>query len=447
MALIEGCKHSLDITVPVEEVEKETERAAAAIQVKVRLPGFRPGKAPLSMVKTRFAGDIQQEALEKLVPKFLNAAFEEDHLEVVSQPNISDVHFHKGEPLKFKAEFEVAPAFELGEYTGLPVPYAEPAVAESDIEARIQDLRERKAEYVNEEPRALADGDYAVISLESISGVDEKVQQDELMLKIGDEATMPAFTENLRGAAPDESREIEVSYPADYERATLAGRTVKFQASVKAVRRKELPEANDEFAKDLGDYQTLEELKEAIRKSILHEREHAAQDDTKHHIVEKLVEGHEFAIPEVYIDRQIEVTLNNQLQQLAMQGVDPRQLKLDWQKVRAAQQDRATRDVRASLILDKIADREAIAPTQEEVDKEVQRYARQQREPVAAMRAKLQKDGSLTRIAGQIRTEKVLSFLFDKARKEAPKPEEPKAEAAAEETPKEETPREDASSA
>jgi trigger factor len=434
MALIEGCKHSLEITVPVTEVEQETERAAAAIQVKVRLPGFRPGKAPLAMVKTRFAGDIRQEVLEKLVPRFLNATFEQDHLSVVSQPSISEVHFHKGEPLRFKAEFEVAPAFELGDYQGLTVTYAEPAATDEDVMTRLVEIRGRKAEYVNEEPRALADGDYAVVSLESISGVDEKVQQDELMLKLGDEATMPAFTENLRGASPEESREFEVTYPADYDRKTLAGRTVRFKATVKAVRRKELPELNDDFAKDLGDYQTLDELKDSLRKSILHEREHQAQDDTKQQIIAKLVDTHPFAVPEVFIDRQIQANLNTQLQQLAAQGIDPKSLKLDWQKIRDSQKERAERDVRASLILDKISDREAIGATQEEVDREVQRYARQQREAVAVVRAKLQKDGTLSRIAGQIRTEKTLSFLFDKARKEAPKPGEamPEVEAAVE---------------
>jgi trigger factor len=264
-----------------------------------------------------------------------------------------------------------------------------------------------------------------------LSGVDEKVQQDELMLKLGDQATMPAFTENLRGAVPDESREFEVTYPSDYDRATLAGRTVRFKATVKAVRRKELPELNDDFAKDLGDFQSLDELKDSIRKSILHEREHQAQDDTKQQIVAKLVDTHPFAVPEVFIDRQIESNLNTQLQQLASQGIDPRALKLDWQKIRDAQKERAERDVRASLILDKISDREAVSATQDEVDREVQRYARQQREPVAAVRAKMQKDGTLSRIAGQIRTEKTLSFLFDKARKEAPKPEEPKPDVAA----------------
>ena len=422
MALVEGCKHSLEITVPVDEVAKETERVATTLRDKARLPGFRPGKAPLAMVKSRFAGDLRQEVLEKLVPRFLNAKFDEDHLSVVSQPSISDVHYHDGQPLTFKAEFEVAPVFELSEYQGLAVSYAEPVVADADIDKRVSDLAERKAEYVNEEPRALADGDYAVVSLESISGTDEKVQQDELMLKLGDEATMKEFTENLRGASPDDAREFEVTYPEDYDRATLAGRTVRFKAVVKHVRRKELPVINDDFAKDLGDYQSIEELKDAIRKSILHEREHTAREDTKHQIIEKLVDGNAFAVPVVYVDRQIEMNLNNQLRQLAGQGIDPRSLKLDWDKIKESQKDRAERDVRASLILDKIADREAIAATQDEVDKEVQRYAKQQREPVAAVRAKLQKDGTLSRIAGQIRTEKTLAFLFDKALKEAPKP-------------------------
>ncbi len=419
MALVEGCKHALEITVPVAEIEKETERVVADIQKKVRLPGFRPGHAPVGLVKSRFAGDIRQDVLERVVPKAFRAAVEKDHLQVVGTPDISDVHFHSGEPLKFKAEFEVAPEFELGEYRGIVVNYTEPEVTDDEINKRIDDIREQKAEYVNEDPRPLADGDYAVISLESVSGVAEKVQQDELMIKIGDEATMAAFSENLRGASPEESREFDVTYPEDYERKTLAGRTVRFKATVKAVRRKELPEANDEFAKDLGDYQTLDDLKEAVRKQIVREKEYRAQEEAKHQLIDKLVDAHDFPVPNAYVDRQIEMNLENQLRSLAAQGIDPRSIKLDWNKVRETQKDKATRDVKASLLLDKIADREAIGATQDEVDKEVQRIARQQRESVAVTRAKLQKDGTIGRIAGHIRTEKTLNFLFEQARKEA----------------------------
>ena len=423
MALVEGCKHSLEITVPAGDVDKETERAVAEIQQKVRLPGFRPGKAPLSIVKTKFASDIRQDVLEKLVPRFFRAAADKEGLAVVGQPSVSDVHLHAGEPLTFKAEFEVAPTFELEDYRDMVVNYAEPEVTDADVSARIEEIREQKAEYVNEEPRALADGDYAMVALESLSGVAEKISQDELMLKIGDESTLPAFSENLRGAAPEESREFEVTYPADYERETLAGRTVRFKVTVKAVRRKELPELNDEFAKDLGDYQTLDELKDAVRKNILRDREHQAQEDAKRQLLDKLVDMHAFPVPEIYVDRQIEINLENQLRAMAGQGIDPRSIKLDWQKVRESQKDRATRDVRASLLLDKVAEREAIGATQEEIDREVQRIARQQREAVAVTRAKLQKEGAIGRIAGHIRTEKTLNFLFEHARKEAAKPE------------------------
>jgi len=423
VALVEGCKHSLDITVPAGDVDKETERAVAELQQKVRLPGFRPGKAPLSIVKTKFASDIRQDVLEKLVPRFFRAAAEKEGLAVVGQPNVSDVHLHAGEALTFKAEFEVAPTFELQDYRDLVVNYAEPEVSDADVAARLDEIREQKAEYVNEEPRALADGDYAMVSLESLSGVEEKVSQDELMLKIGDEATLAAFTENLRGAAPEESREFDVTYPADYERESLAGRTVRFKAGVKALRRKELPELNDEFAKDLGDYQTLDELKDAVRKGILRDREHRAQEEAKHQLLDKLVDLHAFPVPEIYVDRQIEINLESQLRAMAGQGIDPRSIKLDWQKVRESQKDRATRDVRASLLLDKVAEREAIGATQEEIDREVQRLARQQREAVAVTRAKLQKEGAIGRIAGHIRTDKTLNFLFEHARKEAAKPE------------------------
>ncbi|HLH38106.1 MAG TPA: trigger factor [Bryobacteraceae bacterium] len=420
MALVEGCKHSIEITVPVAEVEKETERVVAEIQKKARLPGFRPGHAPLSIVKTRFAGEIRQDVLEKLVPRFFQAAVEKDHLKVVGRPDVTDVHFHAGEPLKFKAEFEVAPEFELGEYRGISIPYDEPKVSDEDVNERLEALRQQRAEFVNEEPRPLADGDYALVSLESLSGLAEKIQQDEISFKIGDEATLPAFTENLRGASPEESREFEVTYPEDYDRKNLAGKTVKFRATVKAVRRKELPELNDEFAKDLGDYQTLEELKTAVRSAILREREQRAQEEAKEALLNKLVEQHDFPLPDAYIDRQIEINVDNQLRTLAAQGIDPKSIKLDWNKVRESQKDKAARDVKASLLLDKIAEREAINATQEEVDREVQRIARQQREAVAVTRAKLQKDGAIARIAGHIRTEKTLNFLFEQARKEAP---------------------------
>ena len=427
--LIEGCKHELEITVPLEDVDRETERVVANLQKKVRIPGFRPGKAPAGIIRTRFAGELRQDVLENLVPKALNKRLEEEHLAFVGTPNILEVHFEKGEPLRFKAQFEVPPEFELGEYRGITVNYREPEVSDQDVEDRLSHIRDGRAEYVNIDPRQVEDGDYAVISLESIGGATEPVHQDEMTVNVGGPDTLPAFTEALRGMNPGEEKEVQVTYPEDYGQEKLAGRTVTFRLQLKVIRRKELPEINDDFAKDLGDYQNMDEVRGAIRKSIYSEREHEAQQDAKNQIVEKLAAAHEFPVPETYVDRQVEVQLEQQLREVAGAGVDPSKLNIDWAKVKEARREKATLEVRGSLLLGKIADREAIQATQDEVDREVQRIARQRREPVAATRKRLEEKGIIGRIVSGIRTDKTLNFLFEHSRKEAPS--EPLAEAAA----------------
>jgi trigger factor len=417
---LETSRKSLELSIPVEEVAQETERAISSIQKKVKLPGFRPGKAPASIIRQRFDDDIRQDVLKVLIPKHFYKRAEDEGLRVVGTPDISEVHFHAGEPLRFKAEFEVAPEFEIGEYKDLTVPYEEPQVTDEDISSRLEAIREQKAEYVNIDPRPVEDGDYAVVALESLTGIDgPPVKQDELILHIGDPDTLSGFSENLRGLTPGEEKDFEVAYPEDHGQPKLAGKTVRFHARLTALRRKELPEMNDEFARDLGDYQSLDEVKEAIRRTIFAERQYAAQQEAQIKLLDQLVAAHDFPVPEAFIDRQIETQVERQLHALAAEGIDPRSIKLDWEKLKAAQRDKAIHDVKASLLLEKVADKESVYATNDEVDREVNRIARQEREPVAAVRKKLEGDGSLRRIAGNIRTEKTLNFLFEHARKTA----------------------------
>jgi trigger factor len=248
-----------------------------------------------------------------------------------------------------------------------------------------------------------------------------------MSLHLGESETLPEFTENLRGMSPGETKEFSVNYPPEYGQERLAGRTVQFRAEVKAVRRRELPELNDEFAQDLGDFQTLDELREAIRTSMKSEREYMAQQEAKNKLVDKLVDQHPFPIPDAFLDRQIEFQVERQLRELAAQGVDPKSIKLDWDKVKESRREAASHDVRASLLLERIADNEAIYANNEEVDRELATLAKREREPVAALRMRLEKDGTLARIASRIRTDKVLNFLFENARKVAPIEAEPEA--------------------
>ena len=417
MALVEGCKHAVEIAIPAEEVEQETTRVLDKVRGRARLPGFRPGKVPTALIRKQFAGDIRQQVLESLIPKYLQKQFEAEDLQPVGRPDVTDIHFHEGEPLRFKAEFEVVPKIELKDYKGVSVPYHDPEITEEDVAKRIEELRDQKADYVNVDPRPIEDGDHAVVSLESIAGVEEPVRQDEMMLHIGDEETFQAFSDNLRGISPGEQKEFDVSYPEDWSQRKLAGKTVRFRANVKGIRRKELPELNDEFAQDLGDYRNMDELRDAVRKSLFAQRQYEAQQEAKNKLVEKLVEDHDFPVPEVFVDNQIRNRMETSLRTLAAEGLDPKSLNLDWKKVKESQQDKALREVKASMILSRIAEREAIHATRDEVDKEVERMARQQREPFPAVRLRLEKDGTLGRIANHIQTEKTLNFLFEHAQK------------------------------
>ena len=416
-----GCKRSLEITIPVEEVERETDRVIASLRAKVRLPGFRPGKVPVGLLRGKFASEIRQEVLEALVPKALRAEVEKDNLDIVGEPNITKVNFERGEPIEFTAEIEVAPEVELEEYREIEVPYEEPDLTEQDMDERFERMREERAEYINVDPRPVEKGDYAVISLKSIGGIEgEPIENDEMTLHVGGEDTLADFTSNVTGMQPDEEKEFDVAYPEEYGEARLAGKTVRFAVKLKTIRKKELPELNDEFAKDLGDYKDLDELREAVRSAMKGEREFVARQQAQGALVEKLIDMHDFPVPDAFVERQLDLNLEQRVREMMAQGVDPRQLDVDWKKVRESQRERATRDVKASMILDRISEREAVEVTQDEVDRQVQRIAQQRREPAPAVRKELEEAGELSRIASRIRTEKTLNVLFEHARKVAP---------------------------
>jgi trigger factor len=427
LAHIEGCKHQLEVTIPPDAVAAETDKVAAKIQKQAHLPGFRPGKAPLSMIRSRFDGTIRQEVVENLVPKFFREAAEKENLDVVGQPAITDIHHHDGGEIHFKIEFEVSPVVEPKEYKGLTVTYVDPVITDEALAARLEQLRESKAEFVNLDPREAAAGDVAVVSLESVGGLDgEPMKANDLKIELGAAQTLPAFNE-IVGMEPGDAKKITVEYPDEYGQERLAGKKVDFIVTLDGLQRKELPELNDEFAKDLGDFQSVDELRDTVRRNMHRELETNAQRAAKDQLVDKYADLHDFAVPEAFVDRQVEIFIGRFAQE---QGIDLNKMNIDPSKVKEAMRDRAVKEVRTSLLLEKIGDTENINTTQEEVDQEVQRFSRQQREPIAAVRKRFEENGTIGRIANAIRTEKILNFLFENAVKEAPS--EVPAEAAAE---------------
>lgn len=433
MALVEGCKHEVEIVIPAGEMAKEEAKVAETIRTKAHLQGFRPGKAPLSMIQKRYGGEIRQEALDNLLPVYFRKHVEGDKLDIVGQPAITKVDVEPNQDVKFKAEFEVAPVFELGEYRGIAVSYTQPEVTDADVEGRIEDIRKQKAEYINLDPRPAAPGDVAVIDLHSVSGIEgEPIHSHDMQLEIGSPDTIVEFNTAITGMTPGDDTNISITYPENYAEERLAGKTVGFHLELKMLQKKELPEVNNEFAQDLGDFQSVEELKAAVKRSILQDRENAAQRTAKNMIADKLGEMHDFPVPEAFLDAQVKSFVD---ETLASSGKTPdKNKKIDYGRIKEAMRDRTTKEIRAGLVLDRIGDREAIGATQEDLDAEVTRFAKQHREPVAAVRKRFEENGALGRIANAIRTEKVLNFLFENARKEAPAetPAEPETEAPAE---------------
>ena len=418
MSSTESCKQELEISVPWEEVEQETGRVVKAIRGNAKIPGFRPGKAPDTIVRSRYQKEIRQEIIDKLVPRFFWEQAQQQNLRVVGSPQVDDLHLENGEAMRFRAEFEVYPDFELGDYRRLEVPFREPEVSEEEVEQELQRIREQHASFRNLDPRPLADGDIAVLSLKGTSKDDlPPIEQEETTLTIGDDETLPEFNEHLRGKSPGDEVDFEVRYPDDFSNQKLAGKMIPFHAEVKGLREKELPELNDDFAADVGDFRTLEEVRRHIHELIENQRRRQATEAAQEALIDELIKRHDFPVPEGLVDRQIASRLERQLRSLKQQGVDVSKLDWDWDKVRDAERERAVRDVKASLLLERIAQAENISASSEEIDEQVKRYAEQTKQSPATARKKLAEDGALDRIQVQMSNDKTLSFLFDEAEK------------------------------
>jgi trigger factor len=410
------CRRELELEIPAEDVSKATERVAKEIARVARVPGFRPGKAPVSLIKRRFADDIKGEVLQSLVPEKVEKAVAEQKLSPVSQPQVDKLDFNEGQPLKFRAVFEVLPEFELGKYKGLDIEMPAMEVTDEDVNKALEETRERTAAFAPVEGRTVENGDFVQLKLAGTpEGGGDPIQADSVMCHVGAEETMQPFNENLLGASVGDHKTFDVDYPADYPDAKLAGKKFHYAADITGIKIKKLPELNDDFAKDVSDAATLDELKQKIRESLEHEREHRRKDLQREKIIFELVKGHDFPVPESLVEHQKDVRLERVVRSLAQQGVDPRAVNLDWISLRQRQQDRATEDVKAELIIDRIASTENIDATEEDVQHELDHLGGHSGESAEAIRARLTKQGALDRMKAKLRSDKTLDWLAQNA--------------------------------
>src|SRR3984893_1311618 len=411
------CRRELDLEIPAEEVTKKLESVAKEFARVARVPGFRPGKAPVSLIRRRFAEDIKGEVVQSLVPERVEKAVTEQKLTPVSQPQVEKLDFTEGQPLKFRAVFEVLPEFELANYKDLELEMPTMDVIDDDVTKTLEEMRERAAAFAPVEGRPAENGDYVQLKIMGTpEGGGDPIQADSVLCHIGAEETMEPFNENLRGANTGDHKNFDVAYPADYPDAKLVGKTYHYAVEVLGIKNKKLPELNDEFAKDVSDAATLDELKTKVREGLEHQRDHKYKELLHEKVLAEIVKLHDFPVPEALVEHQMDVRLERVVRSLAAQGVDPRAVNVDWVTLRRRQQERATDDVKAELIVDRIASTENIDVTDQELDHELEHAASHSGESAQAIRARLTKQGTLDRMKAKLRSDKTLDWLAQNSR-------------------------------
>jgi trigger factor len=413
------CTRELVLDVPVEEVSKAYGEVVRNYRKYAKIPGFRAGKVPESVVKRRYAAEIRKEVIDDLLPERFNKAVLDLGVKPVGQPQVIELTVDDGEPLHVKAVFEFIPDFSIEGYQSVTVEKPPVEITEEEYQRELDQLRESRATIEPvEEDRALADGDWAQITYKGqIEGDIEAVPVagEDTLVEIGGKDTVEAFTTALRGAKPSQELKAEVIYPAEYAEAKLAGKTVTYEIEVKAIKKRTLPGLDDDFAKELGAYESFADLETRIREHLGNRKRSSVEGETKDRLFAALTERYPFPVPESMVQEQIDARLERGLRALAAQGMDTEQMrKLDFNRLRAAQRDAAAAEVRASILLDRIALEESIALSDEELDSELQLAALQSGESVDAIRARLTGEGGLDKIREQMRREKTAKALYDR---------------------------------
>jgi trigger factor len=429
-ALNPALTREVEVEVPADEVSKTYETVIKRYKKQARIPGFRAGKVPETMVRSRFAKELRQEVLEALVSERFRKEITDRNLKPVSEPQLLDLQLYDGQPLKFKAAFEVLPEFDIAGYEGVHVEKPNVELTNEEFDAELIRMMDSHATVETvEEERALAEGDWAEIGFHGViqplaqtvtedgvtAAATEPLTGEDVLVEIGGKNTLPAFNEALRGTKVGQEMSFEVSYPADFGEQTLAGQTVSYDVTVKAIKRKTYPERDAELAKQMGGNETWEEFETQMRDHTQRRKREALESTAKNKMLGELIARYDFPVPESFVQQRVDARLERGLRALAQQGMKSEDMrKLDFPRLRAAQRAEAEREVRASLVIDKIAEAENIVIDDQELDREVMMMSIQTREPYETLRERLVQDGGLVRLREELRREKASTVLYEK---------------------------------
>lgn len=409
---ISPVKKSVEVEIPADLIARESERVTHEFGRQAKIPGFRPGKVPVSVVRNRFAKDIQEEVMSRLLPATFREAMTERGVEPVGDPQLEHVDaFIEGAPIKYKATFEIKPQIELREYRGIAVDDPKIEVSDTDIEAMVERLRDQASSYRPIEDRGLEDGDIAVIDIAS-TPEGEETTSDNGHFRVGEETPLPELHDAMRGKKPGEVASFDKAYGEEAQQETWRGKNVHHDVTLKEIRVQEKPEVNDEFAKAVGEWESVDAMREAIGNDIRRHREMEALRLKRTEIGDALLASHDFDVPDTLVEEELGRSLNNYARFLASQGVDIQKAEIDWSKMSDEFRPDAIKRVKRSLILEAIAKKENLIVSDVEVDAEIRRAASEAERDFAEVRHRMKHDGGYESLRTSLAQEKALDLVL-----------------------------------
>jgi trigger factor len=412
---VNATRKTVRVEIPTDVVNTEIDRIARDYSRKARVPGFRPGRTPPRVIKQRFKNEILHDVAHDLIPRAVDDALREQGLEAVDTPDVRDVTIEEGQPLTFTASFDTLPPFDPGDLSTIAFRRASGAITDAAVDLSLQRLRDRAARFEPVEGRGVDHGDTLVVDLERRDKSGTPDVHKDVSIELGAKANPPGFDEQLLGLEAGATKTFDIHYPQDYPIGELAGTDVSYRVTVKGLKRRVLPELDDEFAKDLGEFDTLDALRARVREDLEHEAKHAAEREDRAELMKQLATRLPFDVPASMVDREVDRRVEDFARRLIDQNIDPRQAGIDWNAFRESQREVAREAVAAALVLDEVTRREQLEVTDQEVEREIERYAERTGRTPAAVRAALEKEGGLSRVYASLRREKSIDFVMARA--------------------------------
>lgn len=409
---ISESKREIEVVVDVDEVQRELEEILAQYSRRAKIPGFRPGKAPKDIVKRMFFPEIKESLINSLAPKALDKELKAQKLEPVGSPIVNELHFKEGDPFRLTAQFDVWPEVILPEYKNIEVKSKKISVTAQDINRYLEDLRLKAAQYVPIEGRGVVDGDYVVAEIKGMDIQTKKLfPTEKIVLIAGDEQNEKEVNEKLIGLKQEENCDFVLTYDKDHQNKKLAGKTVEYTLKVTAIKERKIPELNDDFAKDLGDYEDLKDLKAKIRKEVEVQKESEARRESAQEIVKSVSDRISIELPETLVDLEYREVIRRFLSSRSQQDLN----KEEIDKIKEEGRKKAEQNIKQHFILKKIAEKEKLEVTDEEVQEELKLIAKSNNLPLARVIDTFNKEGRREELQETLQIKKTVDFLVENA--------------------------------